>query len=146
MDCAVLGVYPQPLIRELFSESYLNGYFTAGKPSNLDWLQLDVTNRAVQIECPEYTGPKPSPTLIKQAHKYVVKFNQNVSPVFPLEPALQKALGGSSYLTSGLLTEFGHYIGTLMLFYEPHLSNNNIMKPIFTPKIIWSCSGLVVFP
>ena len=56
--------------------------------------------------------------LVNEIHKRVLSFHQTLAPSPSLEPALQEALGGPEYLTSGLLTRFGHYIGIYLFFFS----------------------------
>lgn len=115
VDCASLGFYPSSIISHIFQESYINRHF--GKvTSDLDWLQLDTLHRSVRIECPEYSGPYPSPEIIEQCHRKVFTLAlQRMSQSLTVEKALQTALGGLQYVASGLLTKSGHFIGKFLI-------------------------------
>ena len=99
------------MIRELFNETALDNEFLQKDPPLISWIQLNRLLQSVAIECPDYYGPTPSKALIDQIHRRMFKFQQSLRSSPSLEPALQKALGGPAYLTSGLLTRFGHCIG-----------------------------------
>ena len=114
IGCAVLGIYPQSLISQIFEESTLNAHF-AKNPTYHDWLQLDILNRSVRIECPEYDGPFPSPILIKECHQNMYedrKQKENVRS--SVEKALQTGIGGLPYVASGLFSKYGHFVGKIL--------------------------------
>jgi hypothetical protein len=114
MNCAVIGIYPQSLIRQIFEESALKSHF-AKNPSYHDWLQLDILNRSVLIECPDYNGPYPSPKLIKECHqKMYENLKQKENICLSLEKALQMGIGGLPYVASGLFTKYGHFAGKIL--------------------------------
>lgn len=110
IDCATLGVYPQDLLGVIFQESFIKSSF-GEQPSNLDWLQLDLLHRSVLTECSTYSGPFPSPSLTEKCHRNNFELEMKKMPLFPLEKALQTALGGAAYVSSGFLTRSGHFVG-----------------------------------
>lgn len=79
--------------------------------SPLDWMQLNALHRSVLIECPTYTGPFPSPSTVNRCHQNNFEFEMKKTPLFPVEPALQTALGGMGYVASGFFTKSGHFVG-----------------------------------
>lgn len=125
VDCASLGFYPSSLISDIFQDSYIKRHF--GKvTSDLDWLQLDTLHRSVRIECPEYSGPYPSRDITEQSHRMIFEVSlKRMSQFFPIEKALQTALGGSQYVASGFLTKYGHFVGKLLVHTK--LYPHNIM-------------------
>jgi hypothetical protein len=66
----------------------------------------------VQIECPEYEGPYPSLSLIKQAHQKMYDgFKKKEDAFFSVKKALHTGFGGVSYVASGLFTKSGQFVG-----------------------------------
>lgn len=121
VDCASLGFYPISLISQLFQESFINKHF--GKvTNNLDWLQLDTLHRSVRIECPEYAGPYPSPSMTEQSHRIIFEAAIQKTSQSTVEKALQIALGGLQYVASGFLTKSGHFIGKFVILYTHHFT------------------------
>ena len=106
LDCAILGVYPHALLQDVFKEVNER---TIRLTSDLDWYQLDVLQRSVRLECPNYKGPLPNAKLTAYARKLFSRSNYSVAT--PVENALRAGLGGSLYLSTGLYTKMGHFIG-----------------------------------
>lgn len=102
------------MISQIFDESFLNSHF-GKQASELDWLQLDVLNRSVRLECPEYDGPYPSPAITEQCHRKIYEVNVQKEQYFSVEKALQRGVGGLPYVATGLLTKYGHFVGTLLI-------------------------------
>lgn len=109
VDFASLGLYPRNLIRQLFQEPFISSKLEKLR-SDLDWLQIDALHRSVKIECPEYDGPFPSPSITEKCHRKIMEIGQR-SQDSSVEKALQVALGGAQYVSSSLLTKSGHFIG-----------------------------------
>lgn len=105
LDCAILGVYPHALLQDVFKEVNER---TIRLTSDLDWYQLDVLQRSVRLECPNYKGPLPNAKLTAYARKLFSRSNYSVAT--PVENALRAGLGGSLYLSTGLYTKMGHFI------------------------------------
>lgn len=61
---------------------------------------------------PEYSGPWPSEELV-ESFTTLKAFDETKS--YPLLPALEKFLGGSSYVRSNVITNLGHEIGEFFL-------------------------------
>jgi len=105
IDCAVLGIYPQSVLQDVFND--VNN-MKLRLTTNLDWYQLDILQRSVRIECPRYQGPLPVAKLTQRARKMF-----NDSKFFaksPVENALRTALGGPQYLLNRMYTKMGHFI------------------------------------
>lgn len=109
IDCATLGFYPRSLISQIFEESFVNSHF-GKQASHLDWLQLDVLNRSVRLECPEYDGPYPTRAITERCHRKIYEANVHKEQFVSVEKALQSGVGGLSYVTTGLLTKHGHFV------------------------------------
>lgn len=73
----------------------------------LDNLQLLLLHQAVVTLYPSYSGVLPPQNIIDTVKKH----NGDHVQQFPLQAALEKGLGGGSYVRTRLLTKLGHFIG-----------------------------------
>ena len=99
------------IIQSLFKESIIEKFLNAKDATYLDWMQLDLLQRAVRINCSDYLGPYPDKAVMEMAKKKHLHVYLQTDARFPLKTALEIALGGSAYVESGMFTEYGHYIG-----------------------------------
>ena len=114
-NCAIFNVYPTEIIKQGFSNSFLEDYLEDDLPLH-NWMEVSKALRSVRLGCPNYSGPFPNSTLIGKINKKTFEFHQQSEKTdsqrsHTLKRILQKALGGSPYVTSWLMTRHGHYIG-----------------------------------
>ena len=116
------------MVEAVFNETKLEDEFIKAKtdPPVISWQQLNRIMQSVAIEWPDYSGPMPNKALVDQIHRRMFKFHQSLASSFSLKSVLQKALGGPEYLSSGLLTRFGHYIGIYLFYYYFRSLRNQI--------------------
>ena len=99
------------IISKIFKKSFISDFVKAN-PALIHWIELNRAVRSVRIERKDYRGLFPGPSIMQEANNKILKNNQKnkrVSEV--LKKYLLVALGGPSYLVSGLMTRHGHYIG-----------------------------------
>ena len=135
VDCASLGYYPHSLINDIFKESFVSSHFEK-QASDLDWLQLDVLHRSVRIECPEYQGPYPSPSIMEQSHRKIYEANVSQDEFLPVEKALQTGVGGSPFVASGMLTKYGHFIGEFVGYKSLYIRVIHFLVEILLDHIL----------
>ena len=70
--------------------------------------------RSVRIECPDYQGFFPDPTFLEVANQKTFEYQQKHQRTMMVEETLQKALGGSPYVASGLMTRHGYFVGMFL--------------------------------
>ena len=75
----------------------------------LDRLQLLLLHQAVVTLYPSYSGILPPQDIIET----VIARNGDHVQQFPLQAALEKGMGGESYVWTRLVTKLGHFIGNL---------------------------------
>lgn len=104
-----LGLYPTELNymyynRIVISEQF---FFNFSEYSLLDHLQLLLLYQAVVTLYPTYSGVLPPQNIIDM----VIAHNGDHMQNFPLQAAMEKGMGGTSYVWTRLLTKLGHFIG-----------------------------------
>ena len=70
--------------------------------------------RSVRIECQDYQGFFPDPAFLEVANQKTFEYQQKHPRTMMVEETLQKALGGSPYVASGLMTRHGHFVGMFL--------------------------------
>ena len=98
------------MINQIFDESFIAASLDDKSPL-VHWLEVDRAIRSVRIECSDYKGPFPDFTLSDVARNKMLTFQNKYRRPLVLEKVLQTALGGSSYIASGLMTRHGHHVG-----------------------------------
>lgn len=110
VDFAVLDIFCPDLLQYVFEEEFLR-QFLARDYNLLDRLQLLLLHQAVVTLYPSYSGVLPPQDIIET----VIARNGDHVQQFPLQAALEKGMGGGSYVWTRLVTKLGHFIDHLVV-------------------------------
>ncbi|XP_033608909.1 uncharacterized protein LOC111868360 isoform X2 [Cryptotermes secundus] len=135
LDFAVLDIFCPDLLRYVFDYNLL------------DNLQLLLLHQAVVTLYPSYSGVLPPQNIIDMVKKY----NGDHVQQFPLQAALEKGLGGGSYVWTRLLTKLGHFIDHLVVMRKGgypvalnQISSNSASKTYVEDLLVPSDSQIIL--
>ncbi|XP_046740804.1 uncharacterized protein LOC124408127 [Diprion similis] len=109
ISMAVFDCYNSQVIKEVFSENFLSAKMFKNK-SQTRW-NLLLLYQSIQTLCSTSVGQSPPEYLLQIA----ISYNTPSVKKSSLLPALQKAMGGSQFVTSNLRTRLGHYIDHVLI-------------------------------
>lgn len=110
LNFAALDICSPELLHHVFQEEFLNK-FLSREYNFLDNLQLLLLYQAIVTLYPSYSGPLPPKSIIE---KVIATNGENITN-FPLQAALERGMGGPSYVWTKLLTKYGHFIDHLVV-------------------------------
>ncbi|XP_021930969.1 uncharacterized protein LOC110835248 isoform X3 [Zootermopsis nevadensis] len=146
LDFAVLDIFCPDLLQYIFEKEFLQ-QFLSREYSLLDHLQLLLLYQAVVTLYPTYSGVLPPQNIIDM----VIAHNGDHMQNFPLQAAMEKGMGGTSYVWTRLLTKLGHFIDHLVVMRKGgypvalnQIASNSALKTYVEDLLVPSDSQIIL--